>query len=81
VSVYDINTNTRLNLLKGHTESIKSITSIQNNPYDGPYVRRSSAPQKYRGPVCGAWGAHEGLFGRGLWGGAIRGLCGEFTIL
>jgi denticleless len=33
VSVYDINTNTRLNLLKGHTESIKSITSIQNNPY------------------------------------------------
>ena len=34
-------------------------------------------PQKI-GASLRAWGAHQGLFGHGLWGGAIRGLCGGF---
>jgi denticleless len=33
VSVYDIHTSTRLSLLKGHTESIKSIACVPGNPH------------------------------------------------
>ena len=33
VSVYDMNTCTRLAVLKGHTESVKSIAIIPNNPF------------------------------------------------
>lgn len=33
VSIFDVNTGTKLALLKGHTESVKSIAQLSINPF------------------------------------------------
>lgn len=33
VSIFDVNTCVRLAILKGHTESVKSITQLASNPF------------------------------------------------